>query len=69
MSLTLRLLRFKTHTHTHTHTRTDAFDREYKRAYDALTMSELDMFKREDRLPSQHACACRRQFSSLDLYK
>jgi len=46
----------------------DAFNREYKRAYDALTLTELDMYKNVDKLPSQHATMCRRTFGALNLY-
>ena len=55
-------------TYINKHLYTDAFNREYKRAYDALTLTELDMYKSVDKMPSQHATMCRRTFGALNLY-
>jgi len=44
-----------------------AFDREYRRAYNALTIHELEMTKRVDRFPDGHAVKCREIFGTLDL--
>ncbi|XP_076803795.1 C-myc promoter-binding protein-like isoform X8 [Clavelina lepadiformis] len=47
----------------------DAFDREYERAYKALTKEELLLTEKCDRPPSNHAMDCRGIFGDLDLYK